>query len=169
MYILIVRSIFWKPEFPFYPNSALQTRDRGQCSPRRATLRAGRSGIGVPTDGRVFYPLQIVRAGFEATQPPLQLVRISFLCVKRPGSEAGHSSPSKAKVKNGCTYASTPSVYLLGVESGKFKFYLYQYSAQHRRCWNFNGKLLSMKSPSAILNLIKLTSQPTNSMEQNCS
>jgi len=43
------------------------------------------------------------------TPPPIQWVTEALsLGVKRPGSEADHSPPSSAKVKNAWTYTSTP-------------------------------------------------------------
>jgi hypothetical protein len=41
-----------------------------------------------------------------------------FHGMKRPGSEADHSPPSSAEVKNVWSYASTPPVHLHGVVLG---------------------------------------------------
>jgi hypothetical protein len=38
-----------------------------------------------------------------------------YLGVKQPGSEADHSPPSSAEVKNAWNYASTPPIRLHGV------------------------------------------------------
>jgi hypothetical protein len=50
------------------------------------------------------------------TQPPTQWVPGALsLGVKRPGSEADHSPPSSAEVKNAWSYTSTPPIRLHGV------------------------------------------------------
>jgi hypothetical protein len=56
------------------------------------------------------------RTALGPTQLPIQWVP-GVLCreVKRPGSEADHSSPSSAEVKNAWSYTSTPSIRLHGV------------------------------------------------------
>jgi hypothetical protein len=49
-------------------------------------------------------------------QPPIQWVPGALsLGVKRPGSEADHTLPYSAKVKNAWSYTSTPPVCLHGV------------------------------------------------------
>ena len=47
----------------------------------------------------------------------------SLLGVKRPVLEGNHASPSSAKVKNKCSYTSTPSISLYGVNRDKSTFY----------------------------------------------
>jgi hypothetical protein len=50
------------------------------------------------------------------TQPPIQWVLGALsLGVKQPGSEADHSPPSSAKVKNVWSYTPTPLICLHGV------------------------------------------------------
>jgi hypothetical protein len=49
-------------------------------------------------------------------QPPIQWVPgVLSLGVKRPGSEADHSPPSSAEVKNAWSHTSTPPIHLHGV------------------------------------------------------
>jgi hypothetical protein len=56
------------------------------------------------------------RTVLELTQPPTQWVPGTLsLGVKRPGREAGHSSPSSAEVKNMWSCTCTPPVRLHGV------------------------------------------------------
>jgi len=43
------------------------------------------------------------------TQPPIQWVPgAASLGLERPGREADHSPPSRAEIKNACSYTSTP-------------------------------------------------------------
>jgi hypothetical protein len=56
------------------------------------------------------------RTALGSTQPPIQWVPGALsLGVKRPGSEADHSPPSSAEVKNEWSYTSTPPIRLHGV------------------------------------------------------
>jgi hypothetical protein len=58
----------------------------------------GQDGFGsTPGRARGFYIHHSVQRALGPTQPPVQWL----LGVKRPGREAGHSTPSSAKVKNG--------------------------------------------------------------------
>jgi len=51
-----------------------------------------------------------------ATQPPIQWVMGDcYPGVKRPGREADHSPPPRAKVKNAWSYTSAPLVRIHGV------------------------------------------------------
>jgi len=62
-----------------------------------------------PVGTRNFSLHHRVQTGFATHQPPIQWVPGSlFLGVKRPGSEAHHSPPSGAEVKNAWSYTSTP-------------------------------------------------------------
>jgi hypothetical protein len=56
------------------------------------------------------------RTALGPTHPPIQWVpRALSLGVKRPGSEADHSPPSSAEVKNTWSYTSTSAICLHGV------------------------------------------------------
>jgi hypothetical protein len=59
------------------------------------------------------------RPALGPTQPPIQWVPgFLSLGIKRPGSEADHSSPSSALIKNAWSYTSTPPIRLHGVVLG---------------------------------------------------
>jgi hypothetical protein len=58
----------------------------------------------------------VSRTSLGPTQPPIQGVPGAlFLGVKRPGSEADHSPPSSAEVKNAYSYTSPPPIRLYDV------------------------------------------------------
>jgi hypothetical protein len=58
---------------------------------------------------RIFLFTTASRTALGPTQPPLQWVPGALsLGVKRPGSEADHSPPSSAEIKNERSYTSTP-------------------------------------------------------------
>jgi hypothetical protein len=57
------------------------------------------------------------------TQPPIQWVPGALsLRLKRPGSEADHSPPSSAEVKNAWSYTSTPPIRLHGLVKHRDNF-----------------------------------------------
>jgi hypothetical protein len=67
------------------------------------------------------------RTALGPTQPPIQWVPgVLSLGVKRQGSEADHSHPSNAEVKNEWSYTSTPPIRLHGVVLS----YIYTYSTK---------------------------------------
>jgi hypothetical protein len=74
-----------------------------------ARLRAAWSGVRVSVGVGNFSLHRRIQTGSEAhpTSYPMD-TRGSFPKVKRPGSEADHSSPSSAVVKNAWNYTSTP-------------------------------------------------------------
>jgi hypothetical protein len=82
-------------------------------------------GYGLDRRGsRVLFPLGLgiflfttaSRTALEPTQPPIQWVpRALSLGLKRQGSEADHSPPSSAEVKNAWGYTSTTLIRLHGV------------------------------------------------------
>jgi len=61
----------------------------------------------------------------------------SYLEVKLPVDEAGHSPPPSAEVKNGCSYATTPAVCLHGVEGGQLTFLTFTYEFASQTIWMF--------------------------------
>jgi hypothetical protein len=64
----------------------------------------------------IFLFITASRTALGPTQPPIQCVPgILSLGVKRPGSEANHSPPSSAEIKNAWSYTSTPPIGLHGV------------------------------------------------------
>jgi hypothetical protein len=70
-------------------------------------LRAGRARGRSPRPGRIKNYLFSTssRPALGPTQPPIQLVPVPPE-VKRPGCEAGHSSPTSAEVKKSWIYTS---------------------------------------------------------------
>jgi hypothetical protein len=66
-----------------------------------AGLRAGLSGVRVPTGAGNFLFTTASRTALGSNQPPSQWVSGALsLGVKRPGRESDHSPPSSAEAKN---------------------------------------------------------------------
>jgi hypothetical protein len=67
-------------------------------------------------DWGIFLFTTTSRTALGPTQPPIQWVpRALSLGVKLPGSEADHSPPSSAEVKDVWSHTSTPPIHLHGV------------------------------------------------------
>jgi hypothetical protein len=56
------------------------------------------------------------------TQPPIQWVLGSYLEATLPVHKGDYSSPPSARVKNDWSYATTPSMFLHGMETGNLPF-----------------------------------------------
>jgi hypothetical protein len=69
-------------------------------------LRAGQPGFDSRYDFSLRYDVQTGSAAHTASYP--MCTGVIFSGIKRPGSDANHSSPSSAEVKNSCSYTSIP-------------------------------------------------------------
>jgi hypothetical protein len=98
-------SSFSKFESPKYKNSR---------------LRAGRSGVRIPTEARDFSLLQDVQTGPGAHPPFFNGFRVSFPKLQPTGRDV-FSPASNADVKNKWRYISTPHIWR---RQYKFIFYL---------------------------------------------
>jgi hypothetical protein len=61
-------------------------------------LRAGKSDVRTPVEGRDFAPLQKSRPTLGSVPPPTEWNRRSYPRLKRPGREVCHSPSSTAEV-----------------------------------------------------------------------
>jgi hypothetical protein len=81
-----------------------------------ARLRAGRLGFDSRQGLDFTFFATSSNPALESTQPTIQgLPGALSLRIKRPGSEADHSPPYSAQVKNGWSYASIPPIRLHSV------------------------------------------------------
>ena len=56
-------------------------------------LRAGKSGVRIPVEGRDFAPLQTSRPALGSVPPPTEWDGHSYRGLKRPGREVSHLHP----------------------------------------------------------------------------
>jgi len=85
-------------------------------------LRAGKSGVRIPVEGRDFAPLQTSRPALGFVPPPTEWDRRSYPGLKRPGHEVNHATPSTAEVKKEWRYTSTRDIRPYGVERENYYF-----------------------------------------------
>ena len=93
-----------------------RTRDLPACSAvpqQTAPPRAQNQG----KSKEFFYSSKCSDRPWDLPRLLFNTYRVSFLRIKRPGLEVGHSPPSIAKVKNGLIYASVPTTCLRDVDS----------------------------------------------------
>jgi hypothetical protein len=102
-------------------------------------LRAGRSGVGIPREGRVF---AFSKPSSQNLKPHSLSCPLStgfpFLGAKRPGREADHSPPYSAEGNNGQSSISTLSIYPRDV-CKHFNIFVYRTKSKvtHLFAWIF--------------------------------
>jgi hypothetical protein len=78
---------------------------------------AGRTGTRIPVEKEIF-------CSPESPDRPTSLLfnwyRGSFPGIKRPGGTVHHSPPSRAEVRNECSYTSNPRIYPHSVDRDNF-------------------------------------------------
>ena len=90
---------------------------------RETKLRAGRSGVRIPTGDTNFSPLRIVHTVSGSLHASYPMVHeSSFTGVKRPRHEADHLPPSITEIKNYRSSTSIPPVHLPGLCRENFPF-----------------------------------------------
>jgi hypothetical protein len=96
-------------------------------------LRAGRSGVGIPREGRGFFLSRPSRRNLEphSLSCPMS-IGFPFPGTKRPGREADQSPPSSAEGNNVRSFISTPSICPRGV-CRNFKIFVYRTGSEVTR------------------------------------
>jgi hypothetical protein len=85
-------------------------------------LRAGKSGVRIPVEGRDFALLQRSRPALGSVPPPTEWDRRSYPGLQRPGREVNHLPPFTAEAKKEWNYTSTPDIRPYGVDKENYYF-----------------------------------------------
>jgi hypothetical protein len=111
----------------FLSSSSVELRDGNSSVGLVTRLQAGQPGFHSRQRQRLLLFATASRLAPGPTQPPIQWVPKALSpVVKLPLSEADHSLPSAAAVKNVWSYIYTPP-YVLVKHSGNFAFYIYDW------------------------------------------
>jgi hypothetical protein len=98
-------------------------------------------GVRVPVGGKIFLLSMFTRPVLGPTQPPIQWVPGNLTPgLKRPGSEAHHSPPTNAEVRNKWISTSTPPV----KHRDNFTFFLPFYGMQSSYWYKVKGKAIHL-------------------------
>ena len=91
--------------------------------------------------------------------------RVSWLRIKRPRTEADHSTLLSAQVKNVWSYTSIPSVCLHGINRNNFSFYPYYYGL----LLHFFEELTMSKTVFSVLHLSVTYNLKPSTVELFCT